>query len=158
MVYGIEAKQFIENVKYSGNMKQVQEVLTENRLASERKIILNKGITILIRGIVTDKATVNSVFGEDGNLGEGVIIPKWDKYIVISVCPEIADARIENRGIPRTWREHIHYLKYFNEYYKNYSSPIFDEKIVIENTDLSRLRQVAVEMADDIYADQFNRR
>lgn len=156
LVCGIEAKKFVEDIAYIGDANNVQQTLSRNRLASEQKIASNQGITILIRGLVTDKATFNFVFGTEQNLGEGRRITKWDKYIVITVSPEIADMRIERRCIPRTWREHIDKLRYFDNYYKQYVSPVFNEKIIIENLDLDILKKRAQEMADDIYADQLN--
>lgn len=155
---GNEAKKFIENIEYNGGIEHVQNILTKNRLASEKKIETNNGITILIRGLVTDKATFSYVFNIEKELGENRIIHKWDKYIVISVSPEVADKRIEDRGIPRTWRENINHLKYFQNYYKEYTNSIFNEKIIIENTDLNSLKLIAKEMADDIYANQLNKR
>lgn len=158
LAYGVEAKKFVENLDYTGDFENVKKVLIKNRVASEFKIDSNKGITILIRGLVTDKATFDYVFDMDINLGEDSVINKWDKYIVISVSPEIADKRIDDRGIPRTWREQIKFLRYFDDYYKKYSNKIFDEKIIIENTELFKLKQVAKEMADDIYANQFSQK
>ena len=153
---GTEAKKFVEDIRYTGDANHVQHVLSNNRLASEQRIISNQGITILIRGLVTDKATFEFVFGTNQNLGEGHVISKWDKYIVVTVDPKIADTRIEHRAIPRTWREHTDRLEYFDNYYKQYSSPVFNEKIIVENTDLDKLKKIAQEMADDIYAKQFN--
>lgn len=156
LAYGIEAKEFIENLDYIGDADYIQKVLRNNRLASEQKIFSHQGIAILIRGLVTDKATFEFVFGSERDLGEGQIISKWDKYVVVTVNPEIANERIEVRGIPRTWRENLSNLRYFDDYYKKYSNPIFREKIIVENKELNKLQECAREMADDIYANQLN--
>ena len=65
--------------------------------------------------------------------------------------------RIEKRGLDRTWRESLEYLRYFDDYYKRYTDDIFKEKIIIENTDLVILRKIAQRLADDIYAKEFNK-
>jgi len=148
---GLEAKKFVEDLVYEGNEKTVKDFLTKNRIASEKEIKLLSGIKILIRGLVTDKATYYKVFNKEEVLGEGEQIPKWDLFIVVDVSPEVADDRIEKRNIPRTWRESLEYLRYFREYYLSYNNDIFMEKIIIENIDVQNLKKKAAELADRIY-------
>ena len=104
---GKEAKKFVEELAAEGDKQSIITVLQKNRWASEKKIATLSGIVILIRGIVTDKATFSYKYGEVEDLGEGRIIPKWDKYIVVDIDPAKADQQIESRGIPRTWREQV---------------------------------------------------
>ena len=151
---GFGAKKFIENLEYIGGEENVKNLLISNRKDSESKMLNIPGIKIVIRGILTDKATFIKEFDHDCNLGEGKVISKWDKLIVIDVDPEEADRRIEKRGIPRTWREHLQYLNYFRNYYLNYESDLFAEKLVIYNNDLSKLEQAAEKLADEIYYGQ----
>lgn len=155
---GKKAKSFIEDIVYDGTLIDVKNILKNNRIDSEEKIMLIPGIKILIRGFVTDKATYKKVFSTEDNLGEGTIIKKWDKYIVVDVDPRIADERIEKRGIPRTWRETVEHLTYFRNYYKSFESELFDDKIIVENISLEKLEQIAIEMADMIYADELKKR
>lgn len=148
---GLEAKKFVEDLIYEGNEKTVKDFLTKNRIASEKEIKLLPGIKILIRGLVTDKATYYKVFNKEEALGEGEQISKWDLFIIVDVSPEVADDRIEKRNIPRTWRESLEYLRYFREYYLSYNNDIFMEKIIIENIDVQNLKKKSVELADRIY-------
>ena len=107
---------------------------------------------ILIRGIVTDKATFSYKYGEVEDLGEGRIIPKWDKYIVVDIDPAKADQQIESRGIPRTWRERSENLEYFRNFYLQYKDDLFIDKIIIHNNrDIEALKIKAVEMAKELY-------
>lgn len=150
-IHGIEAKKFIEDLEYTGSEERVKNILKSNRMNSEFNILNMPGIKIVIRGILTDKATYIKEFGHDCNLGEGKIINKWDKLIVIDINPMEADRRVEKRGIPRTWREHLNFLKYFRYYYLNYESDLFLEKIVIYNDNLKKLEKAAEKLADEIY-------
>lgn len=153
MECGKEAKKFIEDVEYNGDWDNVKSVLTRNRIATEKYIKELPGITILIRGLVTDKATFYRIFKKDINLGEGCEIEEWYRYIVIDIPPEVADIRIHKRGIPRTWREFYKHLKFFREFYIKYENQIFKRKTIIENLDMEYLKKEAVEIADEIYAD-----
>ena len=145
------AKAFIEEITDVGDAQTTHSILVANRICSEKKIISLPGIVILIRGIVTDKATFEYKFGEIDELGEGIIIKKWDKYIVIDIDPEEANRRINLRGIARTWREDLQNLKYFRKYYLEYQNSIFKEKIVIYNDELVHLHLMATKLAEDIY-------
>ncbi len=156
--YGAEAKKFVEDLVYEGNEKTVKDFLTKNRIAAEKEIKDLSGIKILIRGLVTDKATYYKVFKKEETLGENEQIHKWDLFIVVDVSPEVADERIEKRNIPRTWRESLEYLRYFREYYLNYNNDIFIEKIIIENIDVQNLKKKAVELADRIYINAIKKR
>ena len=131
----------------------VYNALYGNHLESEKKIKNMKGIRIIIRGFVTDCATYNYIFGKNRNLGEGTYIDKWDYYIVVNSNPEVADKRIENSGIPRTWREDIKHLRYISDYYMNFESELFGKKIIIENKSLEKLEYDARKLADIIYAE-----
>ena len=156
LCYGKEAKNFIENLEYS-SCEQVEKVLMLNRLASEEKIEMLGGICILIRGLVTDRATFEYAFQKGTQtLGEGQIIKKWNYYIVIDTPPEIADKRISKRGLSRTWREHLEHLTYFSNYYKMFNSDIISSKIAIKNTSLVELEKEARKLAIQIYADTIN--
>lgn len=151
--FGNEAKAFVEDLKYDEDYKKVIKVLTQNRIETEKYIKELSGITILIRGLVTDKATFFRVFNEDAFLGEGIEIPKWDKYIVIDVHEKMADERISKRNLPRTWREAVEHLAYFRKYYLDFESDLFTEKQIIKNESRIVLKNRASEMADSIYAE-----
>lgn len=153
-VNGVDAKKFIEDLKYSGDEENVKNLLESNRKDCELKMLNIPGVKIVVRGILTDKATFIKEFGHDCNLGEGTVISKWDKLIVIDIDPKEADRRIEKRGIPRTWRENLNYLKYFRNYYLNYESKLFADKLVIYNDDLRKLERAAEKLADEIYYGQ----
>lgn len=150
LTFGVDAKRFIETGK-GNNPSEVQKILIGNRHASEKYLETLSGITILVRGFVTDKATYKIVFSEEADVGEGYRIKKWDKYIVIDTPASIADERIEKRAQPRTWREELKYLNLFREYYLAYEDALFEEKIIIVNEDIERLKKAATEMAEDIY-------
>lgn len=155
--FGNEAKDFIENLNYS-DRKSVVDALTINRIESEKKIKKMPGIKILIRGIVTDLATFNYVFDDiNEHLGENTVISTWDYYIVINTDIYIADKRIEERGIPRTWREDVHHLSYFSDFFMKHGASSFRHKLIVENTSLFELREKARKLADEIYAEQFKR-
>lgn len=149
--YGLEAKGFIEDYKIIENDKITRYVLSQNRENSEEKITKLDGIIILIRGLVTDKATFIKKFNYDDNLGEGKIISLWDMYIVIDIDVEIADKRIEKRGIPRTWREYKEHLEYFRNFYLNYQNKLFKRKVIIYNDCLVDLQKRASELAEKLY-------
>lgn len=156
--YGEYAKKFVEDISYDGTVSDVVNALSANRIESESYLMALKGIKILIRGIATDKATLEKVFGENEyNLGFGEKIKKWDYYLVIDVDEKIADERIEKRGIPRTWREKKEYLCFFRNFYQKFSSDNFMEKRIIENNSLFELKKAARLLADEIYANEFNR-
>lgn len=148
---GVIAKRFIEDLDFNGTALDVENVLKSNRLSSEKKILELSGIVILIRGLVTDKATFNRRFGYIANLGEDKIIKCWDKYIVIDIDPVEADKRISKRGLKRTWREYIKHLKYFREFYINYENDMFNEKIIIKNDNIIELEKKAIKLAEEIY-------
>ncbi|NBH16801.1 hypothetical protein D3Z55_04780 [Clostridiaceae bacterium] len=149
---GKEAKKFVEELAAEGDKQSIITVLQKNRWASEKKIATLSGIVILIRGIVTDKATFSYKYGEVEDLGEGRIIPKWDKYIVVDIDPAKADQQIESRGIPRTWRERSENLEYFRNFYLQYKDDLFIDKIIIHNNrDIEALKIKAVEMAKELY-------
>ena len=148
---GYKAKDFIENIQYEGNSIDVKNFLINNRIASEKYISHIGGITILVRGLLTDKATYKRVFGTDTSLGEGKIIKLWDWLIIVDSPVSVANERIEKRGIPRTWREIPKHLSYFRKYYLSYESQYFRKKVVIINNNLNHLQIKANEMADEIY-------
>lgn len=150
---GKQAKNFIENRKFVGSQEEVKNILTKNRVASEIIISSTRGIFICIRGFLTDIATCNCVFGKEINdyLGQCTYLDRIDKLIVIDIDSKIADKRIENRGIPRTWREYPMYLEYFRDFYLAYQNDKISEKIVISNTDLDDLKKAAEDIANELY-------
>lgn len=150
--FGMEAKKFIEDVSYTGTQEDVAEILTRNRIASEKKIMNLPGIKILIRGIGTDKATYYKIFNTLPALGEDKVIGLWDELIIVDVDPSEADQRIEKRGIPRTWRESLENLTYFREFYLNYKNDdLFGKKTVIYNHSFDKLIEIAKKVAGEIY-------
>lgn len=155
--FGYEAKKFVEDLEYT-DITQVINALRCNRQQSEAKIQSYKGIKILIRGIVTDLATLSIAFG-DSNVEEGDIESEnpfqWDYYIVVKTDPLVADERIQKRGIPRTWREKPEFLQKFSDYYLSFESKRFSKKIIIENTSISNLKKAARKLANEIYAEQY---
>ena len=115
-----------------------------------------QGICIVIRGLVTDLATVYHAFPDDDTEpGTGNIA--WNYYIVIDVDVDVADKRIEKRGIPRTWRESPEYLSYFRDFYLRFESPAFAKKIVLENTSFAALQYAAERLANEIYAEEYSK-
>lgn len=149
---GKQAKEFVEELFVEGDKQSIITILRKNRLASEKKIATLPGIVIMIRGIVTDKATFSYKYGDVEDLGECRVIPKWDKYIVVDIDPAKADQQIESRGIPRTWREIPENLEYFRKFYLQYEDDSFIDKIILHNnSDIGALKIKAMEMAKDIY-------
>ncbi len=148
---GFEAKLFIEELKYTKEKSDLEKMIIKNRIASEKKFEALPGIVILIRGIVTDKATFYYNFKDEPYLGEGEVIKLWDKFIVIDVDSAVANQRIEKRGSPRTWRENIEQLSFFRKYFLDYTSQIFKEKIIIYNDKISYLEEKASLIAEEIY-------
>lgn len=145
-------KKFVEELWGLESCETIKKALFQNRKATEEVFSNMKGIVILLRGFVTEKATFQYAFNKDEDLGEGKFIKQFDKFIVIDADIEIADSRIEKRGIPRTWRENKKVLGYFKNYYLNYDGPIFREKIIIENNfDSKQLHENAIKIAESIY-------
>lgn len=115
-----------------------------------------QGICILIRGLVTELATFHHAFpNDDTEVGEGNIV--WDYYIVIDVDVDVANKRIEKRGIQRTWREYPEYLSYFRDFYLGFESPVFAKKIVLKNTSFAVLQYAAERLANEIYAEEYSK-
>ncbi len=149
---GIQAKRFIEDLYIEEGQDEIEKALRINRFESEKYISTLPGIVILIRGIVTDKATFEHKFGTSAYLGEGKYIKKWDIYIVVDTEVEKADKQIEKRGIERTWREYPQHLQYFKKYYLEYQNDIFERKVVVHNdSNLEELKNKAKIMVDEIY-------
>lgn len=149
---GKQAKGFIEDLFIEGDKQSTITILQKNRLDSEEKIATLPGIVIVIRGIVTDKATFFYKYGSVEDLGEGRAILKWDKYIVVDIDPAKANQQIEARGIPRTWREILEHLEYFRKFYLQYEDDLFVDKIIIHNdSDIAALKIKAMEIANEIY-------
>lgn len=154
---GKDAKRFIEDLVYS-DKHEVRQALYTNRIQFERKIQNLPGICLVVRGIGTDRATYNFAFKNNTDtLGENIVIKSWDYYIVINVDTEIANDRIEKRGIPRTWREAPEYLSYFSDYFLNYDSEMFKKKLIIENTSFIYLREQVRKLANEIYATEYRK-
>lgn len=153
LIYGKEVKNFIENRVCNCDSETIKFKLKCNRLESEYKISKNKGITICIRGLLTDIATYNAVFKNrnEYNFGQGEYIKKIDKLIIVDVNPKIADERIGKRGIPRTWREEINWLIYFRKFYLSYNNDIIMEKIVIPNNTIEKLKDTAKKIANKLF-------
>ncbi|WP_378957067.1 hypothetical protein [Pelosinus sp. sgz500959] len=147
---GEEALSFIEDKKNNYSKDVVGQILTENRIDTEKYFNKLGGITICIRGLLTDLATYYHVFGEEAasNLGQTIMI---DKLIIVDVDSKIADNRITERGLPRTWREYFEYLVYFRDYYLKYESQLYREKIVIENIDLNQLDITTEGIANSLF-------
>ena len=146
---GKEALSFIED-KRSFPKEIIGQILTENRKDTEEYFNKLGGITICIRGLLTDLATYYQVFGEEAasNLGQEIMI---DKLIIVDVDSKIADDRIAKRGFHRTWREHFDYLVYFRNYYLKYESEVYKEKIVIENIDMNQLNIATEGIANSLF-------
>lgn len=152
--YGRLAKRIIEDYDVNLPFEMIEDVLTKNREESEKIKNEIEGIKILVRGVVTDIGTLkvkNNQFPKS-DLGFKSHI---DKFIVIDVDPKIADSRIEERGISRTWREEYKYLKEFREFYLEYKNKNFKEKLIIENKTMIALKNKAKEIADKIYIEKF---
>ncbi len=153
--YGTEAKRFIEDLDYKSKAS-VLRAIRRNRAASEDRIQTMQGICILIRGLVTELATFHHAFpNDDTEVGEGNIV--WDYYIVIDVDVDVANKRIEKRGIQRTWREYPEYLSYFRDFYLGFESPVFAKKIVLKNTSFAVLQYAAERLANEIYAEEYSK-
>ncbi|MGL5723609.1 radical SAM protein [Cetobacterium sp.] len=152
--YGRLAKRIIEDYDIDLPLEMIEDVLTKNREESEKIRDEIEGIKILVRGVVTDIGTFkikNNQFPKS-DLGFKSYI---DKFIVIDIDPQIADFRIEERGISRTWREEYKYLKEFRKFYLEYTNKNFKEKLVIENKTMIGLKNKAKEIADKIYIEKF---
>ena len=153
--YGTQAKRFIENLDYESK-ESVLQAIHGNRAAFENKIQTMQGICILIRGLVTDLATLHYAFPDDYvGSGEGNIT--WDYYLVIDAKADVADERIGKRGIQRTWRESPESLYYFRNFYLTFESPVFAAKIVLENTSLAALQYMAEKLGNAIYAAEYSK-
>ena len=143
----------------SSDITQVITALKCNRQQSEARIQSLNGIQILIRGIVTDLATLNIAFGDASESDiENENPCEWDYYIVVKTDPLIADERIQKRGIPRTWRETPEFLRIFSDYYLSFDSKRFNKKVIIENTSIANLKKAARKLANEIYAEEYNRK
>lgn len=156
--FGHEAKKFVEDLEYT-DITQVITALKCNRQQSEARIQSLNGIQILIRGIVTELATLNIAFGDASESDiENENPCEWDYYIVVKTDPLIADERIQKRGIPRTWRETPEFLRIFSDYYLSFDSKRFNKKVIIENTSIANLKKAARKLANEIYAEEYNRK
>ena len=113
-------RRFIENGETSGtSFENMCSLLTENRFLHSREGEMagfRGGITICIRGILTELATLERVYNQkaDHSLGQTDII---DHLIVVDVEPELAWERISKRGVPLDWRETPENLCFFRDFF-----------------------------------------
>lgn len=153
--YGKDAKAFIEDLKYE-NKEDVIKSLKENNRYCQEKFKNLLGLSIVIRGLLTDIATFQYAFGEDITFTKEDFLFHWDLLIVIDIPPLLAEQRIKERNIPKTWRESIQELTYFREFYLKYNNSMFLQKIFIQNTSLKDLEKVANNLASEIYAKKYH--
>ena len=144
------ARKFIEQLEFSCGESEMVDILTKNREYFYNKFSSHNGIFLCIRGLLTDIATLNIAFNNSKTylLGQKI---KIDKLIIIDIDSEIAYKRIISRGIPITWREHPIYLKFFRNFYKNFTSDCYKEKIIIKNTSLDILKSFARHFVRQLY-------
>ena len=148
---GEEAKRFIEERVFDGSEKEIIEVLTKNRIYSEKEFLTKKGILMCIRGLLTDLATLKATFNKeyDSLLG---LTNKYDYAFIIAIDPDVAYDRIMKRNAPKQWRESVKWLKFFQQYYQNYPlEQISNKNRIIYNNDLKELQTIADEIANEIY-------
>lgn len=146
-------RKLIEYGQVECSCQELVKKLTENRQRHEHDISIYKGITICIRGLLTDLATLERVYGvkEKTLLGQEKFI---DKLIIIDVDPQIAWERIQKRD-KIDWRETPENLKFFRNFYINYvPKKIVAERIVIKNNDdIKKLKSAACTLAETLLSE-----
>ncbi|ELV7517424.1 hypothetical protein QMU85_002427 [Photobacterium damselae] len=148
--FGEEAKKFVEDFIYYSESEQIEHILKQNRLSCEKYYEKFPGIIICVRGLLTDLATLKRLFPQKSHFDiHGN--KKIDSLIIIDVESEIADQRIEQRGIARTWREKIAELMYFRDFYLNYHDDSISDKKIITALNKEHLREMASSIAFEIY-------
>lgn len=150
VAYGKQAKSFVEDFVDYDKFKTIESILKGNRLACEQYYQQYSGLFICIRGFLTDLATLKYAFPKEKQInihGD----KKIDLLVVIDVVPEIADKRIEQRGIPRTWREYKQELSYFRKFYLDFEDKNINRKLVIPATNKPHLKTMAQSLAKEIY-------
>jgi len=127
------------------------DLLTENRRRHEAEIAGHRGITICIRGLLTDLATLARVYGRmPGHLlGQGRAI---DRLIVVDVDPDEACERIRRRGRLPDWRETPENLRFFRDFYRCAASSVSPHStITVGNTgSVGELDRHAARLIEDV--------
>ena len=149
---GNEAINFIETQEYTQSESELANILAENRMDFYKKFSSYNGMFLCVRGLLTDVATLNITFKNQNTYSLGQK-HKIHKLIIIDIDPEIANERIEKRGIPRTWREYPQYLNLFRNFYLDFKHGCYQEKVIIKNTNLKKLKNIAKEMAEALYVE-----
>lgn len=132
-------RRLIENGETSGiSLENMCHLLTENRFLHSREgdaAGFRGGLTICIRGLLTELATLERVYNQklDSSLGQTDAI---DCLIVVDVDPKLAWERISKRGYPIDWRETPENLCFFRDFFLKTAPSVTQaySHIVIRNT------------------------
>ena len=148
---GKESKQFIEERIYTTDSQSIIEALHTNRKYCEAVFMKNKGISICIRGFLTCLATLKAVFNVSNSVISNPSI-RYDYLIVVSSETVVAEKRIATRKCRRQWRESLHWLNYFKDFYETYEDErLYKKKFIIQNNSFIELMRHAELIADRIY-------
>jgi thymidylate kinase len=126
-------------------------LLTANRTQHEHYLARYGGFIVSIRGLLTELATLQRIFGAtpSGNLGQTRVI---DRLIIVDLPAELAEKRITRRGGDISWRESPDNLRFFRDFYLGWEpSAIIRHREVIENSSRSRLRTAARRIAAELH-------
>jgi len=143
----------IERGEQAASFKEMVEDLSRNRVLHEGYLDRYGGFIICIRGLLTDLATLQRVYGRtpEGFLGQRRVI---DRLLVVDLPSEEARTRIEGRGTPTTWREEPKHLSFFRDFYLAYRLPAgHGRTTVVRNEDRTALKASADAVADELLAE-----
>lgn len=155
-------RRFIENGETSGtSFENMCSLLTENRFLHSRNSEMagfRGGITICIRGLLTELATLERVYNQkpDHYLGQTDTI---NHLIIVDVDPELAWKRISKRGYPLDWRETPENLCFFRDFFLKTAPFVAPAHsiVVIRNTgSFEELNAHAVCLVEDLVGEDIN--
>jgi len=141
-------QRFIEDGEVLRPYPEMVEALRENRIAHEEYLSQYNGITMCIRGLLTDMGTLKRLYGKTpSTLSQHIPIKK---LIIVDVDPQIARKRILTRGIPSTWRESLKNLTFFREFFLKQAVTQPYPSLILKNNDLDSLRLTAESLIDSL--------
>ena len=132
-------------------LAKMAALLSANRTQHEHYLTRYGGFIVSIRGLLTELATLQRIFGAtaSGNLGQTRMI---DKLLIVDLPAELAAKRIARRGGDVSWRESPDNLRFFRNFYLDWEPSAFiRHREVIENTSRARLRTAARRIAAELH-------
>jgi thymidylate kinase len=143
------ARALIEGGRSDCSFEQAVAVLSESRRRHEAYLDRYGGFTLCIRGLLTELATLERLYGRRGEMSQRRPI---ERLVIVDVDPALAWERIRERGGADSWRETPENLNFFREWLLGFEPtfPVGRVQIVRNHGDLHALRAVAVAIAEEL--------